>query len=788
MKYLWNVVSKLFFWKGTRHMDKTYSPTEIEKKWRETWERSGAYNATEIAEGRKNFTIVLPPPNANASLHAGHAMFVVQDILVRYHRMRGDNAVWIPGTDHAGFETQYVFEKALSKQGKSRFDFNRQDFYEAVYGFVKDNSGLIEEQLKSLGFSLDWSRKSFTLDEHVVRLVYDTFEKMYADGLIYRDNYIVNYCTHCGTTFSELEINYIDRVDPLYYMKYGPFVLATVRPETKFGDTAIAVNPNDARYKDYIGKEIEVEGLLGKFMMKVIADEFVDPEFGTGVVKVTPAHDPNDFAMGRRHGLEVRKVIDLNGRLNAHAGEFGGMKVKEARAKVVEALLERGLMEKVEENYTHRVAVCYKCGRDIEPMVLPNWFVKMKPLAERAKLAAEKKYVQFYPARFEDEFYRWMDAIKDWPISRQVVWGIRIPAWYDVAKNPNLHVTFLNKASENVTGKIDELLKAYDFEEIREGLQSLTAENDAVFVIADKSPEDGNLYLPETDTFDTWFSSGQWPLAVLHYPDSEDFQRLYPTAVLDTMWDILFFWVARMIMLGIYVTEKDGRGLEDAVPFRQVLLHSRVVDAKGVKMSKSKGNVVNPLDLTAKYGTDAFRMSLIAGSALGNDVPMAEEKVKGYRNFANKVWNSARFVLEFKPEGIKGIEIDERFYKYSIFNDNWILINHNLADFGNDWEIDQSEDSRAVLEKLDELKELVEDALYKYRFSDAAVAIYEFYWHEFCDKYIEYAKNRREQTQPILEFVLKSSMELLHPFMPFITEEIWQQLPHKGTSISIANS
>lgn len=564
--------------------------------------------------------------------------------------------------------------------------------------------------------------------------------------------------------------------------------MATVRPETKFGDTAIAVNPNDARYKDYVEKEIEVEGLLGKFVMKVIADEFVDPEFGTGVVKVTPAHDPNDFAMGRRHGLEVRKVIDLNGRLNAHAGEFGGMKVKEARAKVVEALLKRGLMEKVEENYTHRVAVCYKCGRDIEPMVLPNWFVKMKPLAERARLAAEKKYVQFYPARFEDEFYRWMEAIKDWPISRQVVWGIRIPAWYDVAKNPNLHVTFLNKASENVTGKIDELLKVYDFEEIREGLQSLTAENDAVFVIADKSPEDGNLYLPETDTFDTWFSSGQWPLAVLHYPDSEDFQKLYPTAVLDTMWDILFFWVARMIMLGIYVTEKDGRGLEDAVPFRQVLLHSRVVDAKGVKMSKSKGNVVNPLDLTAKYGTDAFRMSLIAGSALGNDVPMAEEKVKGYRNFANKVWNSARFVLEFKPEEVKGIELDERFYKYNVFNDNWILINHNLADFENEWEIDQSEDSRAVLEKLDELKELVEDALYKYRFSDAAVAIYEFYWHEFCDKYIEYAKNRREQTQPILEFVLKSSMELLHPFMPFITEEIWQQLPHKGTSISIANS
>jgi valyl-tRNA synthetase len=768
-------------------MDKTYSPTEIEKKWRETWESSGIYNATKIVDGQKNFTIILPPPNANASLHAGHAMFVVQDILVRYHRMRGDNAVWIPGTDHAGFETQYVFEKALSKQGKSRFDFNRQDFYKAVYEFVQDNSGLIEEQLKSLGFSLDWSRKSFTLDEHVVRLVYDTFEKMYVDGLIYRDNYIVNYCTHCGTTFSELEINYIDRVDPLYYIKYGPFVLATVRPETIFGDTAIAVNPNDARYKAYLGKEVEVEGLLGKFKMKVIADEFVDPEFGTGVVKVTPAHDPNDFTMGRRHGLEVRKVIDLDGRLNAHAGKFAGMHVKEARTRVVEALKESGLMERIDENYSHRVAVCYKCGRDIEPMVLPNWFVKMKPLAERAKLAAKNKYVQFYPARFEDEFFRWLDAIKDWPISRQVVWGIRIPVWYDVAKNPNLHVKFLNKDGEIVAGRIDELLREYDFEEISKGLQSLTAENDAMFVIADKCPQDGGMYLPETDTFDTWFSSGQWPLAVLHYPDGEDFMRLYPTTVLDTMWDILFFWVARMIMLGIYVTEKDGRDLADAVPFRQVLLHSRVVDAKGVKMSKSKGNVINPLDLTAKYGTDAFRMSLVAGSALGNDVPMAEEKVKGYRNFANKIWNSARFVMDFRPKEAKGIEMEERFYRYNIFDDNWMLVSRDLADFGKDQGIDQGEETRSVLEKLNELRILVEDTVQKYRFSDAALAIYEFYWHEFCDKYIEYAKNRRKQTQLILEFVLKSSMELLHPFMPFITEEIWQQLPHKGKSISIAS-
>lgn len=766
-------------------MYKAYSPQDIEKKWLEYWDSEKLYSPTLLKEGQPNYSILLPPPNANASLHAGHAMFVVQDILIRFYRMRGYNAVWVPGTDHAGFETQYVFEKQLAKEGKSRFQFNRKDLYDSVYRFVEDNSGLIETQLKSLGFSLDWSRKTFTLDERVVKTVYQTFEKMFKDGLIYRDNYIVNYCTHCGTTFSELEINYIERVDPLVYMKYGPFTLATVRPETKFGDTAVAVNPGDVRYKDYIGKEIEVEGLLGTFKLSVIADDFVDPEFGTGVVKVTPAHDPNDFAIGRRHGLHVKKVIDLDGKLNQLTGPYAGMKVNAARKQVIEDMKAKGLIEKIDETYSHRVATCYKCGRDIEPMVLPNWFVKMKPLAERATVAVKEGHVKFYPNRFEDEFYRWMESIKDWPISRQIVWGIRIPAWYDVAKNPGLHVTFLKSDGTTVTGKVNDLMKDYSFDEIKSGLQSLTADNDAVFFIGDKAPEDGNYYLPETDTFDTWFSSGQWPLVTLGYPDGEDFKNMYPTSVLDTMWDILFFWVSRMIMLGIYVNEKDGKALADAVPFKQVLLHSRVVDSKGVKMSKSKGNVINPLDLTGKFGTDAFRMSLIAGSALGNDVPMAEDKVKGYRNFANKVWNSARFVLDFKPENVKGIEVDRQFYQYSVFNENWLLALHNLADRGEMWGVDGSEHTKEILQKLDDLRELAQDAIMRYRFSDAAVAIYEFYWHEFCDKYIEFAKDQREGTQPVIEFVLKSCMELLHPFMPFITEEIWQKLPHAGKSVSL---
>jgi valyl-tRNA synthetase len=561
-------------------------------------------------------------------------------------------------------------------------------------------------------------------------------------------------------------------------MKYGPFVLATVRPETKFGDTAVAVNPNDKRYSKYIGQEVEAEGLLGKFKIKVIGDEFVDMEFGTGVVKVTPAHDPNDFQMARRHNLEIKQVIDLKGRLNEKTGPYAGLKVNEARKRVVEDMQAKGLIEKIDENYNHRVSTCYKCGRDIEPMVLPNWFVKTKPLAEKAKEAAEKRYVTFYPERFEDEFYRWMNTIRDWPISRQIVWGIRIPAWYDIAKNPNLLVTFLDKTGETVYGTIDELLKNYSFEEIESGLQNLTAGNESIFLIADKKPGDGNLYLPETDTFDTWYSSGQWPLVTLKFPEGEDFKQFYPTSVMDTMWDILFFWVARMIMFGIYLT-KDILPEQEQVPFRHVLMHSRVVDSKGQKMSKSKGNVVNPLDLTEKFGTDAFRISLIAGSALGNDVPMSDAKVKGYRNFANKIWNSARFVMDFNTDNVAGLSAHEDISESNIFHIDRSHFEKIIKSLARDSE------GELILTKLLELKEYVTESIEKYRFSDAALAIYEFYWHEFCDNYIEYAKDKREASQPVLELVLKSSMELLHPFMPFVTEDIWQRLPHKGISIAV---
>lgn len=791
-------------------MEKVYEPSIIEEKWLKYWDSEKLYSPTLLREDRENFTIILPPPNANASLHAGHAMFVVQDILVRYNRMLGKNAVWVPGTDHAGFETQYVFEKQLAKEGKSRFQFNRKDLYSAVYAFVKDNSGLIENQLKKLGFSLDWSRKTFTLDDSVVSTVYQTFEKMYKDDLIYRDNYIVNYCTHCGTSFSELEIDYKDRVDPMYYIEYGPFVVATVRTEPMFGDTAIAVNPTDDRYKKYIGTEVEVDGILGKMKLPVISDEEVDPAFGTGAMKVTPAHDPHDFVLARKYGLRVEQVIGFDGKLNEKTGKFAGLKVNEARKQIVELLRERGQIIKADENYSHRISTCYKCGRDIEPMVLPNWFVKMKPLAEKAREAVSRGDVKFYPERFTDEFNRWMENIRDWPISRQIVWGIRIPAWYDIAKNPDLLVTFLDKNGQNIFGRIDDLMRSekveiaqqvrddslkteqlrYSFEEIRDGLQSITAANDAVFVIAGDKPSDEALYLPETDTFDTWFSSGQWPLVTLGFPNGDDFKKLYPTNVMDTMWDILFFWVSRMIIFGLYLTNE--------VPFKTVLMHSRVVDAQGQKMSKSKGNVINPLDMTAKYGTDAFRFSLIAGSALGNDIPLSDSKVKGYRNFANKIWNSARFVVDFKEQGvegksarrdgtegrttdIKGLEQFPNLYNRNAFDLNYPEVLKQIAQLVHDDAF-----SVEILEKLGVVNSNVKESLEKYRFNDAAEALYEFYWHEFCDKYIEYAKDKREVTQPVLEFVVKSCMEMMHPFMPFITEEVWQKLPHEGKSISIS--
>lgn len=740
-------------------MTPTYSHTDYEDEIYKRWEESGAFNP----DTQKNanwdndpYTILLPPPNANASLHAGHAMFVIEDILIRYHRMLGHPTLWLPGTDHAGFETQYVYEKHLAKQGTSRFQFDRQTLYNDIYTFVQDNSGTIFKQLKQLGFSCDWSRTTFMLDTTVIDIVYDTFKEMVEDGLVYRDNYIVNYSPKSGTTFSDLEVEYVERTDPLYYIRYNDdIVIATVRPETKFRDVALAANPDDPRYRPFIGKTVTVHGLLGPIEMTVIGDPEVDPEFGTGIMKVTPAHDAHDFELGRKHNIPITPIIDFNGRMDfswylenttdkdpkyvQRARKYHGKKVAEARKLIVEDMFADGMIVKVDENYTHNVAVDYKTGSDIEPMVMPNWFVATKKLAEPATAAAKDKKVRFVPSRFEKMYYDWMENIRDWPISRQIVWGIRIPVWYSLKENPDLHITFLDENKERISGSVLQLIKTYPLSTIRAGLQTLRAPVTAKYVVSDIQP--GEEFLPETDTFDTWFSSGQWPLTTLGYPNSPDFARFYPTQVLDTMWDILFFWVARMIMFGLYRTGK--------VPFETVYLHSMVTDEKGAKMSKSKGNVIDPITLVEKYGADALRMALVAGSAPGNPIALSENKVKGYRNFSNKIWNIARYISLLSLQNTKTTPSSTEY----------------------------TEEDRKLLAEVDTLVQRTTKHLDTFRFSDAAVGIYDFVWNRLASDYLEKTKSREDKAlvRSVLVSSFSTCLKLLHPFMPFVTEAIWSE-------------
>ena len=670
-------------------MDKVYKHKEVENKIYKNWEEKGFFKPAVNPRG-KPFSIILPPPNANAPLHFGHAMYTVEDILIRFHRMMGDKTLWLPGADHAGFETQFVFEKKLEKEGKSRFDFDQEILYKMIWDFVSENRPVMEGQLRRLGYSLDWSRGKFTLDPEIIKIVYKTFKKLYDDGLVYRAERLVNYCTYDGTSFSDLEVIYEERRDPLYYVKYGPLVLATTRPETKFGDTAVAVHPQDNRYKQYIDKEIDIETVLGKAKIKVIADKFVDPEFGTGVVKITPAHDFDDNEVASRHNLPLKQVIGFDGKLNDKAGKFEGMYVKQARKAVVEEMQKKGLIEKIDENYTHRIALCYKCKNPIEPLPLEQWFLKTKPLAKSAIEAIRKGKIKFYPKRHDKTILNFLENIKDWNISRQIVWGIRIPAWKD-----------------KKTGK---------------------------WVVTEGEAPKGN-FEQETDTFDTWFSSGQWPFATLQTTKERDFETFYPTSVMETMYDILLFWVARMIMLGIYITGE--------IPFRDVVLHGAVKDPFGKKMSKSKGNVVDPLEIVEEYGADSVRFALIYGTAFGNDQALSYPKLINSRNFANKLWNIARLIIDYKPE-----KYDKEF----------------------------SGKDREILGKSEELIKKVTKSIENYRFHEASEAIYEFTWHEFADKYIEEAKGRREESQLALETVLGTILKLLHPFMPFITEEIYQKI------------
>jgi len=702
---------------------KTYDFKEGERRIYTRWEESGFFNPDNLPETHKEpFTIIMPPPNANGSLHVGHALFVtLQDIVIRFHRMNGRRALWLPGADHAGFETQVVFDKKLEKEGRSRFQMKREDVWKEIWDFTMANKKIMENQVRRLGASCDWSREKFTLDEDIVSVVNETFKKMHDDGLVYRDLRVINWCTKHQTALSDLEVKYVEREDPLYYILYGPLTLATVRPETKFGDTALAVNLKDARYKKYIGKEIIAEGLLGKTKFKVIADEVVDPQFGTGVVKVTPAHDMTDFEIWTRHRGEIPEpisVIDERGRLTAHAGPYAGLKVFEARVKIVEALKEKGILQKIDEHYIHQIATCYKCGTVLEPLLRPQWFVAMtkEPLSgglslrDAATSALRKKEVRFITKRFEKIFSHWMKNLRDWNISRQIVWGIRIPAWYCDRKCP----------PTITTGKNPE-----------------------------KCGTCGSAHIAQDpDVFDTWFSSGQWPYATLM--TTKSFDAFYPTSVMETGWDILFFWVARMIMLGIYRTGK--------APFKDIYLHGLIRDKDRQKMSKSKGNVLDPLGVINEYGADALRMALVVGNTAGNDTVIAEDKIRGYRNFATKVWNIARFVMTYAD---------------------------NLPS-----EPAYSEGDEKTLKEFKAIKKEVTRYIETYKFHNAAETLYHYIWHTFADKIIEEAKPRllsedqkeKDAARALLYEILLDSLKLLHPFMPFLTEDIYERMPHKKTS------
>lgn len=746
-------------------MDKSYS-SATESDIYQSWEKSGAFTP-KIDKKKKPFSIILPLPNANDPMHMGHALFTIQDILIRYHRMLGDPTLWLPGGDHAGIETQFVFEKMLQKEGKSRFDFDRETLYQMIWDFVEKNRTLNQFQMKKLGFSMDWTRYHYSLEPKIVDNVLLTFKKLYEDGLIYRDEKIVNYCTFCGTSFSNLEVNHKTVDSHLWYLKYGPLTVATTRPETMLGDTAVAVNPKDKRYQKLIGQKILLP--LVNREIPIIGEETIDIKFGTGAVKVTPSHSPEDYDIAKKHNLEFIRIFDYDGKSNQNVPEkYRSLFPNQVRQMVVDDLNAAGLIEKI-ENYSHEVGHCYKCGHAIEPITAPQWFLKIDPLAKPAIKAAKDDEIKFFPSRFKKAFLTWMESIRDWNISRQIVWGPRIPAWYCLDCNPQIKINFLDKNKKLISAYYSDIKDKYSFEEIKSGLQSLLAPVDSKYIVdCSLKIEDcpichSKALLQETDTFDTWFLSGQWPLNTLGFnpkdpcKSSPDFDYFYPTSVMDTLWDILFFWVARMTMFGLYLTKK--------VPFKTVHLHSRVVDAKGQKMSKSKGNVIDPLVMTEKYGTDALRMSLVYGIAPASDFVVSEDKIRAQRNFVNKIWNASRFVLM----------IIDRFAEK-----NPDLKIAPLPQGGmSEGQGGLIPDDISILKNLNKIITSTTNDINRYHFGQASENLYQFFWHDFCDVYIEKTKDRGEEVVPVLLTVLITSLKLLHPFIPFVTESIFQILREK---------
>ncbi len=699
-------------------LSKPFDAKTVEPSLYEMWSRSGYFNPDNLPGERKDpYTIIMPPPNANGSLHAGHALFVtIQDILIRYNRMQGKKTLWLPGADHAGFETQVVYEKKLEKEGRSRFEMSREDLYKEILDFTLSNKSFMEGQIRQLGASCDWSREMFTLDEGVVKTVYNTFKKLDDDGLLYRGSRIVNWCPKHQTSLSNLETEHVTRKDPFYYFKYGPFTIGTVRPETKFGDKYVVMHPDDERYKEYThGDKLTVEWINGPIEATIIKDVASDPEFGTGVMTITPWHSGVDFEIAKNHNLDFEQIIDERGKLLPIAEEFTGMNIKDARAKIVEKLEAKGLLVKVDTEYSHDISVCYKCEREIEPQVKPQWFIKMKPLAEKAIESVRSGETKILTEQHEKIFYHWMENIQDWNISRQIVWGIKIPA-------------------------------------------KLCTKCDAGYVDLDDKLTtcekcNGEL-VPETDSFDTWFSSGQWPFATLQNTEAGDFEKFYPTQVMETGFDILLFWVVRMMMLGMYVTGKT--------PFKDVYLHGLVRDAQGKKMSKSKGNVISPLEISDKYGTDALRMGLIVNNAPGTDMNLDPKKIEAYKKFANKIWNGSRFVLE------RTIDLEK--------------------------EITLNDEDQAVYDAWRNVKTDITGDLENYRLHLASQKIYDYFWKVFCDDIIESRKTRivedndKASAQTLLLTLLREQLITLHPFMPFISEELWKYIKKDTDDILMVTS
>ncbi len=702
---------------------KTYEPKEVEEKWYCYWERNDLFKAN-TESGKSPFSIVIPPPNITGSLHMGHALNnTLQDILCRYRRMKGYSVLWQPGTDHAGIATQNVVERDLASKGTDRHQIGRERFVELVWEWREKFGGVIINQLKRLGSSCDWSRERFTMDEGLSRAVREVFVRLYDEGLIYRGDYIINWCPRCHTALADLEVEHEDKDSFLYYIRYpfedreGYLIVATTRPETVLGDTALAVNPEDERYKDLSGAYVLLPVLNRP--IPVIFDNYVDKEFGTGALKITPAHDPNDFEIGNTHQLERIKVIDEDGSMNELAGPYKGMDRFQCRERILQDLESSGLLEKTEP-YSHAVGHCYRCKTMIEPLLSKQWFIKVGPLAKEAIAAVKDGKTRIVPSNWEDVYYEWMNNIKDWCISRQIWWGHRIPAWYCQGCGEIIVAKEEPKACPSCKGK-----------DLRQ----------------------------ETDVLDTWFSSALWPFSTLGWPDSTDeLKTFYPTSVLVTGFDILFFWVARMMMMGIHF-------LGD-VPFRDVYIHALVKDEQGQKMSKSKGNIIDPLEVLNRFGTDAFRFTLSVMAIQGRDIRLSEERIAGYRNFINKIWNAARFSL-MNLKDCKPPSID----KSSI----------TLADC---W----------IMSRMWEVAEEISGHLDDYRFNDAAGTCYQFVWHEFCDWYLEMAKlelyskdqKRREVAHSVLQILLSGVVRLLHPFVPFITEEIWYRLPYTEGSIMVA--